>query len=221
MRSELAAWRLDRLLGLGIVPVTVERELQGRKGMLQARPRNGLTQAAMRPGSIASPSCSSEPQFQLMYVLDTLTGNEQRTPESILYDADNGMLFTTSFSQAFGRGRGLPSWLRARPPHRARSCAGDWRCWMRPACSARWETCSMNGAPGHPRAARCAAGSQPAQRAMNMLSALSPSMSRAVTAMRSSRIGRIARPAAHEDMFPLIEADPARQWPPVLLSRGQ
>ncbi len=35
---ELAAMKLDRLLGLGLVPATVEREVQGQRGVLQARP---------------------------------------------------------------------------------------------------------------------------------------------------------------------------------------
>jgi len=116
VRRELAAYRLDRLLGLGIVPATVERELRGRKGLLQARPLRWLTQAEMRPGGIANPSCGNEPQFQVMYALDTLTGNEARTPRSILYDADNGMLYATSFARAFGQEKGIPSWLRKQPP---------------------------------------------------------------------------------------------------------
>jgi len=116
-RREMAAFRLDRLLGLGIVPVTAERELQGRMGVVQARPRRWLSQAQMRPGAVAGSQCAAEPQFQLMYALDTLTGNEARTPASILYDADIGMVYATSFARAFGNGKGLPSWLRARPPN--------------------------------------------------------------------------------------------------------
>ena len=36
--KELAAMKLDRALGLGLVPATVEREVQGQRGILQARP---------------------------------------------------------------------------------------------------------------------------------------------------------------------------------------
>ena len=35
---ELAAWQLDRLLGLGLVPATVVREFGGTRGVLQGRP---------------------------------------------------------------------------------------------------------------------------------------------------------------------------------------
>ena len=38
--KELAAMKLDRALGLGLVPATVER-VQGQRGVLQAGLRNG------------------------------------------------------------------------------------------------------------------------------------------------------------------------------------
>ena len=38
VRRELAAYRVDRMLGLGLVPATVARSFEGRSGLLQARP---------------------------------------------------------------------------------------------------------------------------------------------------------------------------------------
>ena len=38
IQREIAAYRLDRLLGLGLVPATVAREHEGRRGILQGRP---------------------------------------------------------------------------------------------------------------------------------------------------------------------------------------
>jgi hypothetical protein len=40
VKRELAAYRLDRLLGLGLVPATVARTHDGRSGVLQGRPEN-------------------------------------------------------------------------------------------------------------------------------------------------------------------------------------
>jgi hypothetical protein len=40
VQRELAAYRLDRLLGLGLVPATVARSYDGRDGVLQARPEH-------------------------------------------------------------------------------------------------------------------------------------------------------------------------------------
>ena len=34
-RFEVAAYRIDRLIGLGLVPATIEREYRGRAGSLQ------------------------------------------------------------------------------------------------------------------------------------------------------------------------------------------
>ena len=114
---EVAAWRLDRLLGLGIVPATVEQELQGKHGVLQARPLKWLTEAdARQNGGAGSGWCSTGPQLQLLYSFDTLVGNEARRAASIIYDADEWLVYATSFTHAFGTSRGLPDYLRDQPP---------------------------------------------------------------------------------------------------------
>jgi Calcineurin-like phosphoesterase len=112
IRKNLAAYRLDRALRLGLVPATVKRDVNGQAGIVQARPERWVTQAdveqqALRPGGW----CALQPQFQLMYAFDALIGNQGRTPERILYDGD-WMLLLTGHEQAFGTGKALPSHLR-------------------------------------------------------------------------------------------------------------
>jgi hypothetical protein len=118
VRKELAALQLDRLLELGIVPAAVEREVQkGQSGLLQARPRKWRTQAQVQQQAVrGAGSCSAEAQFQLLYALDALVGNEGRTAESLVWDTDDWIIYGTSFTQALGTGRGLPAFLRAKPP---------------------------------------------------------------------------------------------------------
>jgi hypothetical protein len=114
---ELAAWRLDRALRLGLVPATVEREVGGRTGILQARPARTLSQADVESQSLRTAGwCALAPQFELMYAFDALIGNEGRTRERILYDASDWMLILTGHDRAFGTDKGLPKHLEARPP---------------------------------------------------------------------------------------------------------
>ena len=106
-RKEVAAYRLDRLLGLGLVPVTVEREVQGQRGVLQGRPLKWVTQAEVQQQSLRGGGwCRAEPQFQLVYAFDTLIGNEGRTAESLLFDSDSWFVYVTSHERAFGTTRG-------------------------------------------------------------------------------------------------------------------
>jgi hypothetical protein len=116
VRRELAAHRIDRLLRLGLVPATVEREVQGQRGALQARPDRAVTLAEVQQQKLRIDGwCALEPQYELMYAFDALVGNEGRTAERVLFDAA-GMLLLTGHDRAFGSGRALPAHLQARPP---------------------------------------------------------------------------------------------------------
>ena len=116
-RREVAAYVLDRKLGLGIVPVTVERELQGQHGVLQGRPLKWVSQAEVQQQSLSGGGwCDTGSQFQLVYAFDTLIGNEGRTADSLLFDSDDWFVYVTSHERAFGTTSGLPAYLKAKPP---------------------------------------------------------------------------------------------------------
>lgn len=116
-RREVAAYRIDRQLGLGLVPATVVREVQGQTGVLQARPWRWVTQADVQRQSLRRGGwCDAERQFQLVYAFDTLIGNPRRTPESLLYDADAWSVFVTAHDRAFEATNTLPAYLASRPP---------------------------------------------------------------------------------------------------------
>jgi hypothetical protein len=117
VRNEMAALRLDRLMGLGLVPATAQREVQGKPGLLQARPARWVTQAAVQQQGLRGGGwCSLESQYQLLYALDVLAGNDARAAETLVYDANDWHVYATGFAQSFGSGAGLPSYLRSRPP---------------------------------------------------------------------------------------------------------
>lgn len=102
---ELAAFRLDRTLGLGMVPVTVRREVDGRPGTLQFVPAQIMTEherVAARAGR--SPACPRDIQLAAMNVFDTLVGNFARTPSSMLYNPDDWNLMLVDHGNSFGTG---------------------------------------------------------------------------------------------------------------------
>jgi hypothetical protein len=116
-RREVAAYRLDRQLGLGVVPATVQREVQGRQGVLQGRPLKWVTQREVQAQSLRGGGwCSAGPQFQLVYALDTLIGNDARNADSLLFDSDDWLVYATAHERAFGTGKALPAYLKAQPP---------------------------------------------------------------------------------------------------------
>ena len=105
------------MLGLGFVPVTVEREVQGQRGVVQARPLKWVTQADVQQQALRGGGwCSVGPQFQLMYSFDTLIGNEERTAESCFSIQTDWFVYGTSHDRAFGTSTGLPAYLKAKPP---------------------------------------------------------------------------------------------------------
>jgi len=116
-RREVAAWRLDRFLGLGLVPATTRRQVQGQPGIVQARPATWVTQGDVQRQSLRGGGwCALEPQFQLVYAFDALLGNDARSPETLFFDADKWYAYVTGHDRAFGHGKGLPGYLKTQPP---------------------------------------------------------------------------------------------------------
>jgi hypothetical protein len=117
VQKELAALKLDRALGLGVVPATVEREVQGQRGVLQARPTRWTTEAEVQAKNQRGAGwCALPPQFELMYAFDALIGNQGRSQDRVLYDAKEWNLLLTGHDKAFGTRRELPAHLQQRPP---------------------------------------------------------------------------------------------------------
>jgi hypothetical protein len=109
---ELAAYRLDRILGLGMVPVTVRRKIEGQMGTLQYVPVGTMTERErVASGKGRSMPCSLDKQLAGMYVFDALTHNSGRTPSSMLYSPDDWLLILTDHENAFGAESEFPDYL--------------------------------------------------------------------------------------------------------------
>ena len=110
---DVAAYRLDRLLGLDMVPVTVLRKVDGKDGSLQFFPRTSKDEAERSSsGRGGSASCSLPAQWEAMYVFDTLIYNEGRSLQRMRYLPSRWNLILIEHERAFTTSRG-------RPPHLA------------------------------------------------------------------------------------------------------
>lgn len=110
---EVAAYKLDRLLGLDAVPVTVRREVDGDDGSLQFVPERWIDEPARsQSGQGGSANCPLDEQWAAMYVFDALIYNEGRTLSRMIYSPDEWRLMLIGHENAFSTRTGLPAYLR-------------------------------------------------------------------------------------------------------------
>jgi len=110
---EVVAYRLDRLLMLDMVPVTVAREVDGELGSLQLVPEAVITESVRAEEGVGgAPWCRLRDQFKAMYIFDSLLLNDGRTPETMLYRTDNYQLVLIGHHNSLPTGRGRPTYLR-------------------------------------------------------------------------------------------------------------
>lgn len=113
---EVAAYRLDRVLGADLVPVTVAREIDGRRGSLQflaARTRDEAYRSASGQGSGAW--CPLQRQWNSLYIFDVLVNNNGRAPGTMVYDTGNWQVMSMGHAQAFGTRVTRPGYLQDQP----------------------------------------------------------------------------------------------------------
>jgi len=110
----VAAYRLDRLLELDMVPVTVVREVAGAAGSLQfLSDKHSNEKLRSASGRGAGASCSLPDQWAAMYVFDVLIYNEGRSMKRMLYDPANWRLMLSEHDRAFSRKKGRPKHLKS------------------------------------------------------------------------------------------------------------
>ena len=110
----IAAYRMDRLLELDMVPVTVKREIKGSDGSLQFMPDNRMDETSRSlSGQVgSSSSCSITDQWAAMYVFDVLVYNEGRSQQRMLYDKSSWRLMLSEHERTFANKKGRPSHLK-------------------------------------------------------------------------------------------------------------
>jgi hypothetical protein len=109
---ELAAYRLDRLLELDMVPATVMRKLGRREGTLQFVPTRYMDEAQRsQEGRGGGANCPLQEQWMAMYVFDTLVYNEGRALQRMLYSTVDWQMILVGHEKAFGTSSGRPRHL--------------------------------------------------------------------------------------------------------------
>ena len=109
---EVAAYRLDRLLELDMVPVAIKRKLEGKAGALLFMPVGTTDEERRRQsGQGGGAMCPLAVQWEAMLIFDALVFNEGRFATTIQYDKSSWQLLLTGHSDAFGTSKGRPKHL--------------------------------------------------------------------------------------------------------------
>ncbi|UCE41693.1 MAG: hypothetical protein JSV17_01495 [Candidatus Aminicenantes bacterium] len=90
---EIAAYQMDKLLGLNMIPPTVEREFEGKKGSLQMWIVVEFSLLEIMEQGIPLPDKNPEATVfnrgkYLARAFDSLIANEDRTQQNVLYNKD-------------------------------------------------------------------------------------------------------------------------------------
>jgi hypothetical protein len=111
--NEVAAYHLDRMLGIGIVPVTVERVIDGRKGSLQFWLDGLYNVITLRHNNIDyNGYCDLAEQVNFMDTFDYLIANEDRNQSNIMYSLSDFQVWFIDHSKSFSTSTRRPKILR-------------------------------------------------------------------------------------------------------------
>jgi len=113
---EVAAYGLDRLLDLRLVPVTVPRVVDGKEGSLQYWVDGLVNQIDMQEQGLAPGDwCSRVSQHELLRVFDALIYNQDRTQQNHTYDPRYWRMVLIDHSRSFETSNNFPESIRKSP----------------------------------------------------------------------------------------------------------
>ena len=111
-KAEIAAYKLDRMLDMHMVPPIVERKIDGQTGAAVYWVENTTGWSVEKPPQGPEPKWSL--QLTRMKMFDLLIANIDRNQGNLIYDAD-WHLFLIDHSRAFIDKKDLKNIARARP----------------------------------------------------------------------------------------------------------
>ena len=99
---ELAAYALNKLYGLDLVPATIEREVDGLKGSLQCFCEGVMSEASRLRKKITPPEgINLEDAFAEVGLFENLTNNPREDASDILVNTSDWKVWRVDFSEAF------------------------------------------------------------------------------------------------------------------------
>lgn len=105
---ELAAHRLDRLLGLHLVPPTVARASIDGGGALQLRYPDAASETERLERDVPLGEwCPLDPQVAMLRAFDALIANTARRPDTVLFRVEQPLVKSIEHAHTFGTGRRL------------------------------------------------------------------------------------------------------------------
>ncbi|ACV27365.1 metallophosphoesterase [Kangiella koreensis] len=108
---DLAAYKLDRLLGLYLVPYTAPFKYKGQSGVIQYWIEDSISKTELIQNKQQLQSyCSAKDEQALMHVFDLLIHNDDRNTGNELYSLDTGYLWLIDHSRSFRNQYMLPKY---------------------------------------------------------------------------------------------------------------
>lgn len=113
-KYEIAAYRIARHIGLNMIPPTVLRTVNGKKGSLQLWIDDTFNDKnRIEDKRYPSESCVLSYQASLMNMFDILIFNEDRTLSNILYTEADWLMWMIDHSRSFRTHKQVPKYLKA------------------------------------------------------------------------------------------------------------
>ncbi|NLD36750.1 MAG: hypothetical protein GX654_07775 [Desulfatiglans sp.] len=114
--SDVAAYRLDRMLDLEMVPAAVTRKIDGIEGVLQYWVENSINERDREETKAPFESyCKKDQQFWIRYIFDILIFNEDRNLTNILWTKSDYMMVFIDHTRAFRLNGKRPKMYRKVP----------------------------------------------------------------------------------------------------------
>ena len=110
---EVAAYKIDRMLNIGLVPVTVERKVDGKDGIIQLWIDNLTSDLILKDEKVKYYGyCDEKAQLNLIDSFDYIIANRDRNQSNLLYSADDLQIWFIDHSRSFWARTKRPKMLR-------------------------------------------------------------------------------------------------------------